>query len=230
MKKNYIYSFLVMLILAFDVTAEDVQYSQDHFDKACSYLGEYCDITKQKCASEKALNQDKCFIDYVGRVVMTQETPRDPADMRNVKLANEACTKLGDECKFIKLECLSSGGNIPNSCVAGSYFRIEVAKERCGIMGYKTCIEREREFSIKVIHELTLPNMNKPIKQKMWQECSLAGNYKVKSEKLKNFYYAYMEAYEHMKEPIILSKEEDYEYKIEEEYYHCMKDVLEKAS
>jgi len=220
----------MILFFTIGVRAEDTKYTKEQLNNSCTYLGEFCDITKKKCAIEKALDQEECFMDYVGRVLITQKKPKDQADIRNAKYANEACQKLGDECNFIQLECLSSGGAMFNSCIAMSYFKIEVAKELCGVIGYKACIERDREFGIKVIHELTLPNIDKPIKQVMWNECSHAGNYKVKSIELKRFYYSYMEAFEYMKDPIVLSKKEDYEHKIQEEYYKCMKAVLNNAS
>ncbi len=219
MKNTHIYIFLITLISTFGVRAEDIQYTQEQLNNSCTYLDGFCEIAKQKCISEKASSHDACFMDYVGKVLMTQRNPPDPADKRNTKYATEACQKLGGECNFIQLECLASGGSMFNTCIAMSYFQIEVAKELCGVMGYKACLESDKKFGIKVIHELTLPNIDKPVKKTMWEECTHAGNYKVRSSELKHFYYGYMEAFQ-----------EDYEHKIQEEYYKCMKAVLEKYS
>lgn len=222
--------FLIALITGIDLRAEDAKYTQEQLDNACAYLGEFCEITKRKCALDKASNQDSCFMGYVGNILVTQRNTPDPADKRNSKYATEACQKLGDECYFVQLECLASGRSMFNTCIASSYFKIEVAKELCGVMRHKACLERDREYGIKVIHELTIPNIDKPIKNKMWKECTEAGRYKVKSKELKRFYNGYMDAFKYAKEPILPSDREDYEYQIQEEYYNCMKSVLEKAS
>ncbi len=228
MKTIHIYLSLLILISAFGVTAEETQYTQDYLNNACTYLGGFCEITKQKCLSEKVSNQDKCLVDYTIKVMNAQRNPQDPADLRNVKYAQQACNKLGDECSVIQLECLA-GGSMLNTCIAMSYFKIEVAKELCGVMGYRACLESDREYGIKVIHELTLPNIDKPIKQKMWEECAEAGNYKVKSAELKRFYNGYMDAFQYAKEPILPNEREDYEHQIQEEYYNCMKAVFDKS-
>jgi hypothetical protein len=229
MKTNHIYLSLLLLISSFALKAEDSQYTQEYLNNACTYLGGFCEITKQKCLSEKASNLDKCLVDYSIKVMNTQRNPQDPADLRNVKYAKQACNELGDECNFIQLECLA-GGSMLNTCIAMSYFKIEVAKELCGVIGYRACLESDREYGVKVIHELTLPNINKPIKLKMWEECSEAGTYKVKSRELKRFYNGYMDAFQYTKELILLNDRENYEHQIQEEYYNCMKAVLEKAS
>jgi hypothetical protein len=229
MKINHIYLSLLLLITSFGVKAEESQYTQEYLNNACTYLGGFCEIAKKKCLSEKSPNLDKCLVDYTIQVMNRRRIPQDPADLRNEKYSKKACEKLADECNFIQLECLAGGG-LFNTCIAMSYFAIEVSKELCGVMGYKACLDRDREFGVKVIHELTIPNIGKPIKQTMWKECTHAGNYKVKSIELKEFYYGYMDNLKYLKEPILLSKEDDYEHKIQEDYYDCMKAVLEKAS
>ncbi|QIZ84786.1 hypothetical protein HF888_11390 [Bermanella marisrubri] len=220
---------LLFLIVTFSVKAEEARYSQEQLINACNYLGGFCEIAKNKCRSEKSRNLEKCLVDFAIEVMNRQRIPQDPADLRNQKYAQIACEKLGDECDFIKLECLAGGG-LFNACIAMSYFSIEVSKELCGVMGYKACLDRDRDFGVKVIHELTIPNIGKPIRQTMLNECNDAGNYKVKSMELKKFYYGYMKNLQYLKEPIRLSDEDDYEHKIQEEYYNCMKAVLEKAS
>lgn len=226
MKKFCIY---LLLFTSIGLSAEETKYTQGKLDNACTYLGDFCEIAKRKCELDKTSNQDACFMDYVGKVLMAQRNTPDPEDLRNEKYAQQACEKLGDECEFIQLECLAGGG-LFNTCIAMSYFSIEVSKELCGVMSYRSCLERDREFGIKVIHELTIPNIDKPIKKTMWKECTHAGNYKVKSIELKQFYYGYMENLKYLKEPIILNEKDDYEYKVQEDYYDCMKAVLEKAS
>ena len=49
----------------------------------------------------------------------------------------------------------------------------------------------------------------------MWKGCTHAGNYKVKSAELKEFYYGYMDNLKHLKEPVILNEDVDYEHKIQ---------------
>ena len=95
---------------------------------------------------------------------------------------------------------------------------------------YRECLERDREFGVKVVHELTIPNIGKPIKKAMWEVCTHAGNYKVKSMELKEFYYGYMDNLKYLKKPIVLSGEDDYEHRNQEDLYNCMKAVLEKSS
>lgn len=219
-----------MLVCTNNAIAEGTQYTHKQLEKGCDYLGRLCEITKQKCELEKAENKNSCFVNYVGRVAMTQEITQDPADARNLKYAQEACNNLGKECDFVQLECMASLGSTFNSCVAMLYFEIEVAKERCGVMGYKACIERDREFGHKIMQELIIPNVNNPIKQKMWQECSHAGSYKVKSKKLMRFYSGYMDALQYMKDPILPMEGEGSEYPIQEEHYKCMKAILNDAS
>jgi len=229
MKNTLSYLFLSMLFTTFIVSAEETKHTQEQLKNACTYLGGFCEIAKRKCALDKALDQEGCLMDYFGNVLLTQRNSQDPVDKGNAKFASEACQRLGNDCDFIQLDCLASGGTMFNSCIAMSYFKIEVAKERCGLIGYKACLKRDEKFSVKIIHELTLPNINKPIKKRMWEECAEAGSYKVKSTDLKRFYYGYMKVFQNKKDqanPI----EEDYEHKIQEEYYNCMKAVLEKAS
>ena len=229
MNISHIYLSILLLISSFGVKAEDSQYTQEYLNNACTYLGAFCEITKKKCKSEKSPNLDKCLVDYTVQVMIGRRVPQDPADLRNEKYAQEACERLEDECDFIQLECLVGGG-LFNTCIAVSYFRIEVFKELCGVLNYKACLDRDREFGVKVVHDLTIPNMDKPIKKTMLEECTHAGNYKVKSIELKEFYYGYMGNLQYLKEPILLNEEEDYEHKIQEDYYDCMKAVLEKSS
>jgi len=229
MKHSCIYLFLIALAACIGLRAEELKYTQEKLNNGCKYLGDFCEIAKRKCQRDEASGQDSCLMDYVGKVYMAQRNPQDPEDLRNTKYATQACEKLGGECDSIQLECLAGGGLL-NTCIANSYFKIEVSKELCGVMGYKTCLDRDREFGVKVIHELTIPNIDKPIKKIMWKECTDAGNYKVKSIELKKFYYGYMGNLKYLKEPIILNEEDDYEHKVQEDYYKCMKAVLEKDS
>lgn len=229
MKIKNVCLFILFLITSFGVNAGESKYTQEYLNNACNYLGSFCEIVKLNCISENSSSLDQCLVDYAIKVMNVQKIPQDPADLRNEEYAQEACKRLEDECDTIQLECLAGGG-LFNTCIAMSYFKIEVFKELCGVINYKACLDRDREFGIKLVHELTLPNIGKPIKKTMWEECTHAGNYKVKSMKLKEFYYGYMENLKYLKEPIVLSGEDDYEYKIQEDSYNCMRAVLEKAS
>ena len=191
MNISQIYLSILLLISSFGVKAEDSQYTQEYLNNACTYLGAFCEITKKKCKIEKSSNLDKCLVDYTIQVMNGRRVPQYSADLRNERYAQEACEILGDECDFVQLECLVGGG-LFNTCVAMSYFKIEVFKEQCGVRDYRECLERDREFGVKVVHELTIPNIGRPIKRKMEEECTHAGNYKVKSMELKEFYYGYM--------------------------------------
>ena len=152
MKTIRIYLSLFLLIGTSGVKAGGSQYTEEYLNNACAYLGGFCEITKQKCLSEEALDQDECLVNYTIKAMHAQEIPQDPADLRNETYSKYACEKLGDECNSIKLECFAGGG-LFNTCIAYSYFEIEVSKELCGVMSYKTCLDRDREFGVKVIRE-----------------------------------------------------------------------------
>lgn len=228
MKIKRICLSILFLTAPFGVNAGGSQYTQEYLNNACNYLGSFCEIVKLKCISEELPNLDECLVDYTIKIINAQSISQESADLRNERYAQEACEILGDECDFVQLECLVGGG-LFNTCVAMSYFKIEVFKEQCGVRDYRECLERDREFGVKVVHELTIPNIGRPIKRKMEEECTHAGNYKVKSMELKEFYYGYMGNLKYLKEPIVLSGDDDYEYKSQEDYYNCMKAVLEKA-
>ena len=225
--KKFTYVFLLMLlILSFSLKSEEIKYTQEDADKACGYLGGFCEIAKEKCQLTKSEDSIACLMDYATKAYRMESVGQDPADIRNEKYAKEACNKLDKECAFVQLECLTTS-SFYNSCISITYYKMEVAKERCGIMGYKACLEEEREYGVKILHELTLPNVGKPINSLMDQKCKNVGQYKVTSEELRRYYYGYIDAFQYMDMPDVQESKE-YQYTINKELYGCMKAVLDK--
>jgi len=216
---------LIWLIIAFtgSVEAENINPHSENIDKACTYLGEFCEIAKLQCSREKAVDPNGCFMDYAKGIALSQKSGQIPTDIKNLKYGKEACDKLGSECDYLRLECLSSNTGMFHFCMAFSYFEIEVAKELCGVTGYLACLERDKYYGNKVIQELTLPNVGTPLLQIMWDQCKETGNYKVTSKELRNFYHRFMETPKHLVGGA-------YEHKKQEEYYECMKEVMRKSS
>jgi hypothetical protein len=149
----------------------------------------------------------------------------EPADVRNEEHAKFACSQLGELCEKYKRECNPIEAPMPNTCLAIVYFRLEVAKERCGDKKYIECDEKNRKFSLKVVHELNLPNIGNPKRDIASKECESVGMYSVTSAQLKSFANKVYEVFKYIREPI-----EDYGppyYRDHEEYYECIEERVQ---
>ena len=206
----------------------ETSYTKQQLENACDGLNEYCEIAKEKCALEKEARQEECLIGYFSNYLITSMKKQDPADLRNKKYANEACKELGEECVFLKLECKTSGSLLFYTCIANTYFELQVSKELCGKKKYRACFERNREFSVKIIHELVLPARDRALVKKAWKECDKAGAYKVKSDRLRRYYYNFTNVFKYIEEPFDLN-DNSYEYIIKKTQYNCMRKFFERS-
>jgi len=98
-------------------------------------------------------------------------------------LAGEACAYMGDLCESFLAECSSSPS--PNVCLAGIYFKMRVAEERCGKSRATSCFDEQRHFARKWMHELNIPNIGNPKREKAFEACEIASQYVVQSDSLK---------------------------------------------
>ena len=149
---------------------------------------------------------------------------QDPADMRNAENAKLACEKLGDLCENEKKECAPDVSPMVNTCLAIRYFKLEVAKERCGYLQHLQCDRRNTEYGIKWMHELNLPNMNNPKRKIAFRECESVGMYEVKSKELKRFADSVYAVFKYIRNPI-KDMGAPY-YRDEEQYYKCFESKL----
>lgn len=98
-------------------------------------------------------------------------------------LAGEACAYMGDSCERFLAECSSSPS--PNICLAGVYFKMRVAEERCGQSRATSCFDEQRNFARKWMQELNIPNIGNPKREKAFEVCEVTSQYVVLSDSLK---------------------------------------------
>ncbi len=149
---------------------------------------------------------------------------QDPADMRNAENAILACEKLGELCEREKESCSPDASPMIHTCLAIRYFRLEVAKERCGNDQYLQCDMRNSEYGLKWMHDLSLPNINNPKREVAFSECESVGMYEVKSKTLNSFADSVYAVFEHIRDPIE-GTGAPY-YRDEEQYYRCFENKL----
>ena len=152
------------------------------------------------------------------------ELAQEPADSRNAENAKLACDKLGALCENAKKECSADVSPMVNTCLAIRYFELEVAKERCGNSQYQQCDKKNREYGLKWMHELNIPNLGNPKRQVAFKECESVGKYKVKSKELERFAVSVYSVFQHLRDPI-KAMDSPY-YQDGEQYYKCFEEKL----
>ena len=176
----------------------------------------------------RSLSESMRYVFFIFITVMSASSycqiTQDPADMRNAENALLACEGLGELCEKEKEGCSPDSSPMINTCLAIRYFRLEVAKERCGNDQFLQCDMRNSEYALKWMRELSLPNLNNPKRDFVSRECQSAGDYVVKSETLNRFAESVYEVFNHIRDPIEVAG--GHYYRDEEQYFRCFADKL----
>ncbi|KID56340.1 hypothetical protein JF50_19065 [Pseudoalteromonas luteoviolacea] len=147
----------------------------------------------------------------------------EPVDISNKKYADYACDQMGADCKKFTRACEPPNSSMPNTCIALTYFKLEVAKELCGIEKYVECFESNNEYLARWMHELNLPNVGNPKREIAFEKCSNIGMYDVKSSELKKFEVEVLKVFQKIREPIDIKSPS---YQKQKDFYLCFEKHL----